>query len=570
LKNKYSLLSCLLIALTFIICRLNYTDSSKGNVLPVKVTTWDALGYYLYLPAQLIYHDEKELKWFPKIDSMYSLSGGQFYQANRHKNGNYVFKYLEGVSILQLPFFLVAHVIALNSQYPADGFSAPYQYAIAWGCIFYCLLAIFLLRKILLLYFSDLAVAISLILLILASNAIQYIAIEGGQSHGYIFPLYVFILYATIMWHQQKKKAWIFLIGFIIGLATICRPTEAVMLFIPLLWGIRTKKEFIEKCRFILQNKTQWLFLVLGGCLAILPQLLYWKRVTGSFVYDVGSKWDFLNPHFRVLFGGEKGWFIYTPITIFFVIGLFFMKDKIFKKSIITFCLLNIYIIIAWHIWRYGGSYSCRALVQSYPIFAFPLASFIEYILLKRWQLIMIPISIYLIGVNLFQIKQYNQNIIHYDDMNFAYYQSIYLNPKPSPLDLSLLDTKDRISNESNFDQRMVDHQTHEIELKNNTILFKNHFTNKTEKEVWYKFDIQLKLIGGIWDAYWVARLNDQETKIRLSNALTKEGEINRYSFFIRSKTMGSNSDLELKLLGNDNLKGVLVESEIHEFVKKE
>lgn len=182
--------------------RIGYTD--KSAQLPIKVTTWDALGYYMYLPASFIYHDEKDLHWFPKIDSTYSLSGGNLYQANRQANGAFVFKYLEGVSIIQLPAFFIAHWYAKFSDYPADGFSAPYQFAIAWWCILCCITSIFLLRKILLRYYSDHIVSITLLLLLLASNFIQYVSIDSAQSHGYIFPLYVLIIFFTIKWHETK------------------------------------------------------------------------------------------------------------------------------------------------------------------------------------------------------------------------------------------------------------------------------------------------------------------------------------------------------------------------------
>lgn len=65
---------------------------------------------------------------------------------------------------------------------------------------------------------------------------------------------------------------------------------------------------------------------VLFGLVGILPQLVYWQVATGFPVYNVGSKWFFLTPWFRVLFGIHNGWFIYTPIAIVFIVGLFFMK----------------------------------------------------------------------------------------------------------------------------------------------------------------------------------------------------------------------------------------------------
>lgn len=59
LRNKYSYISVFGILLIFITTRL--LNVSYEQTDPLKVTTWDALGYYLYLPAIFIYHDYKKL-----------------------------------------------------------------------------------------------------------------------------------------------------------------------------------------------------------------------------------------------------------------------------------------------------------------------------------------------------------------------------------------------------------------------------------------------------------------------------------------------------------------------------
>jgi hypothetical protein len=140
-----------------------------------------------------------------------------------------------------------------------------------------------------------------------------------------------------------------------------------------------------------------------------------------------------------VLFGGEKGWFIYTPITILFIVGLFLMRGRSWRKSVLTFTLLNLWIVIAWHDWHYGGSYSTRAMVQSYPVLALPFAALVERALATRWKYIFLPLCVYLLAVNLFQIKQYNNGVLHYDRMNFAYYRAIYLNPNVTDEDRRLM-----------------------------------------------------------------------------------------------------------------------------------
>lgn len=535
MKFSFSIVSTLVVAVVLIVVRLAYTDNKA--TLPVKVTTWDALGYYMYLPSAVIYHDDTSFAWYQAIEKQYQLSGGELYQVSKLANGRHVYKYLRGVSLMQMPFFYLAHFYASNSnRFPADGFSAPYQYAVAWGALFYCIVALFLLRSILLRYYSDRIVAIALLLLILASNAIQYIAIEGGQSHAYIFPLYVFILYATIKWHECYKVFWVFLIGYIIGLAMISRPTEAIMLFIPLLWQIGNNEAWKQKWQIVKQDKKQLLFVVIGGLLGILPQLLYWKRITGSWVYDVGSKWDFLNPHVRVLVGWEKGWFIYTPVTILFFVGLFLIKNKTVKTSVITFCLLNIYIIIAWHIWRYGGSYSTRALMQSYPIFALPLCASIEYIYSKKIKWMLLPLSAYLIFVNLFQIGQYNKNILHYDDMNRKYYSAIYLNPLPSALDMSLLDTEDILHDESSFTKKILLNDTIKKAMHSNEVLYVD--TIATKRNSYMKIHARINSYNNLWGRYLKASLKNKadnnEVKIRLFHPLAKENTTNEYSFYVK------------------------------------
>jgi hypothetical protein len=413
MRKYLSLIVCIIVAAVLIQHRLSYSDICKHQ-RQLKVTTWDALGYYMYLPGIFIYNDVTELKWFPDIDKQYNLSGGEVYQASKHKNGNYVFKYLGGVSILQAPFFFIGHTIAKQYNFPQDGFSPPYQYSIAFGAVLWCIIAFFVLRRILLRYFSDLTVAVTLLLLALATNLIQYVSVDSAMSHAWIFPLYVLVLYTTIKWHDTQKGFWAFLTGLIIGLATISRPTEAVMLFIPLFWNTHTKEAAKQKWQMVKTHKTHIYFTVLGGIIGVLPQLIYWKIATGSFIYDVGSKWDFANPHWRVLFGPEKGWFVYTPITICFIVGFFFMKNMPFRKSVLWFCLLNIYVIIAWNDWRYGSSYSTRALSQSYAVFALPFAMFIEKINSTKWKWLFYAVCIYLVWMNFSQMYQYNQGMLEH------------------------------------------------------------------------------------------------------------------------------------------------------------
>lgn len=409
-QNYLSILAVGIILTVFLIQRFAYFTNNDRN--GYNATSWDALGYYLYLPSTFIYDDVKELKWFPEKDSIYQMSGGHFYQGIQLENGNYSFKYLSGVAIMETPFFFIGHQIAKWENEPQDGFSWPYQYAILFGAIFWFFIGLLILRKVLLVYFNEWVTAITLLLLCVTSNLIQYVSVDGAMSHSFIFPLYAAVLWYTIKWHKEPKLKYAILIGIISGIAVISRPTELIIMFIPLLWKFEPTNVTETKWQFLKRNKSQLLTVIGGGILGILPQLLYWKYTTGSFIFDVGSKWYFLNPWWRVLFGPEKGWFLYTPVAILMVAGFFFMKDRPFKRSVLIFCLLNIWIIISWSDWKYGASYSTRALTHSYPVFAMALACIVEYLWNSRYKWWLPVLGVLLIWLNFTQLKTYNSGIL--------------------------------------------------------------------------------------------------------------------------------------------------------------
>lgn len=413
----YSKLALFIIAV-FFICERNFTQTQHDAALPVKVTTWDALGYYMYLPATIIYKDLRQLQFYDSIEHKYHLMGDRFYQFNKTDNGYYTGKYFVGIAVLQLPFFLIAHSLA-NIK---DGFSLPYQYGIAYGAIIWVFISLIFFRNFLLQYFSDKVVAIGLLLAIIGTNALQYIAVEGAQSHAWIFPLYVYILILSASWHKHKTYLKSFVIGIVLGLAMMCRPTEGVMLFIPLLWNF-DKKTFLS---FIKNNLFHFTIVFIAMLITFSPQLYYWKYTTGHWIYDVGSKWDFFKPHFQVLTGEEKGWLVYTPLCVLFIIGLFFIKNKEYKVAVTTFIILNIWIVIAWHIWRYGGSYSARALMQSTPVMILPMLVIIEKILNAKYRVLWMTVFVYFLCLNVFQIFQYNYGVLHFDRNTWQYYKKVY------------------------------------------------------------------------------------------------------------------------------------------------
>lgn len=384
----------------------------------------------MYLPALFIYQDLDGLSFFPDIIENY-LNTTSYYQALPVENGNMLIKYPIGLSIFYLPFFLLGHLFAFLLGFPMDGYSAPYQVAIGFSSVVYSILALKILRKHLLTWFSDKAVGFSLILLALGTNYLQYVSIDGAMPHAYLFFLYSLILHFTIKWHEAYRPSHAILLGVLIGWAVVSRPTDLLVILIPLLWGMERMNELSEQVQRFLKKWKHLVLAILGGMSIIALQLLYWKGIGGQWInnqYEEHFQW--LSPNtWKILFSWEKGWLVYTPLVGLILLGFIplYKHQKQLFFPLFVFFLINLYVLSAWSSWKYAGSYSCRAYVQSYAVLIFPLAAMFEWILIQRKRAIILGVIIpMLIGLNLFQIWQYNQGIILAEGNSRGYYFQIF------------------------------------------------------------------------------------------------------------------------------------------------
>ncbi len=351
--------------------------------------SWDAGGYYWYLPSIFIYHDLKQQAFKDSIMQQYSPTPDVFQYAYKHESGNYVIRYTIGTAILEAPFFFIAHAIAKPLGFPADGFSKPYQFMIYLGGVLFALLGLWYLRKLLLYYYNDRTVAIVLLLLVFGTNYLNYSGIDVGMTHSWLFTLYVFILLNTHYYYKTLRQKYLLRLGVLIGMAGLIRPPEVISALVPLLWGMErlSVSAIKEKVLFLKKQVRHILPAVLICGLILSIQFIYWKYTTGDwFVYtyqDQGFSW--LHPHVKLYaFNYQSGWLTYTPMMLVAIIGILaFIRWGKNKVAIMTMILVNYYIVSAWDIWDYGG-YGGRAMIQNYPLLLFPLASFVRFIQGKK------------------------------------------------------------------------------------------------------------------------------------------------------------------------------------------
>ena len=124
----------------------NWTRSTdKGERGVIK---WDVISYYGYLPATFIYGDVK-------LGFVYDrefVNDNKFWFSNL-ENGNRLIQTSMGLSILYSPFFFTAHLLAPIFGEVRDGFSAIYQFFLVLSALFYVMIGLIFLRRILLKYF---------------------------------------------------------------------------------------------------------------------------------------------------------------------------------------------------------------------------------------------------------------------------------------------------------------------------------------------------------------------------------------------------------------------------------
>lgn len=471
----------------YIICILSILGSAlyypRWNQLGTEATiSWDTAGYYYYLPAAFIYKDLKKIGFKDEITKKYQPSGS-FYQAFLHEpSGNYVMKYSIGQAVMISPFFLLGHAYAsISDTYPADGFSKPYQRAIHWGSLFIAFLGLWFCRKNLLEYFDETATAFTLLFLTIGTNYLNYTAFDGAMTHNWLFTIYALLIWTSIQWHKKPTWTRSAAIGVLIGLAALTRPTDIIALIIPVFWGMRLTFLGIRE-RFIFLSKKfgHLAFATIITAAIGSIQIIYWLYVTGEpVVYsyqDQYFEWDI--PHLQdVLISYRSGWLTYSPVMVFAIIGLFFnlawQKFDIFF-AVLFFSLLNYYIVSSWSIWWYGGSLGMRALIQSYPIWVFPFAAFLTWMLRKNWRnFVFLPILFFFCAMNIF----FTRGPIDAEYMNKTYYWHSLFNFDVTDQDKLLLD-----SNEGFFEERKNVETVLESGIENAIIDSTKIYWRNTEK----------------------------------------------------------------------------------------
>lgn len=395
----------------------------------------DAWGYYIYLPSAFVSHDITTLSHVGEIRKKYNpwieekkVTEGWIQEVHNAPNGNPVIKYTSGVALMLSPFFLIAHALALSFGLEANGFGPVYWLSAYLGVIAWVFLGLVVLYRTMIRYFDPRIVLGSLVMIVLGSNLYYFLSYNSPMSHAPLFALYALLIGVTDRFYRNPRWDLALWTGLICGGITMIRPVEVICILVPLFWGI---KGISDRFRFLKSNGKLLLVALAGFFLSIFPQLLYWKVVTGQWIYYSygGEGFDFRHPRIlEGLTGFMNGWLVYTPMFLLAIPGMLvlYRRHRGIFIPVTLLVLLHVYIVFSWHNWYYINSFGSRPMVDLYALLAFPLAGGIQWLGVGWRKYLLIPVCLFFVALNQFQTWQVSRGMLSSEEGNPAYYQALF------------------------------------------------------------------------------------------------------------------------------------------------
>ncbi len=352
-----------------------------------EVISSDAKGYYMYLPSVFIYN------------GIHNVTDTNFVGLITNKKGEAYPKFTCGVAYCYLPFFLCAHAYARVFHYQASGFSPPYQYGILMAGVCWTFLGLFLLKKLLLRYFSRVAAWLSILCIALGTNLYSYGTLGVGMSHVYSFALFAAAILLMDSYYALPSKRNAILLALVLGWIVLIRPTGASIFVFLFLYRVVSFTDLKERVKFFRTHLADLLLALPFFIGIIFPQLLYWKEMSGHWV-----KYSYQDERFiywsspkiaAVLFDVQNGWLLYSPVLLFLFWALLAKRRDPRTNFLATTLLLLVitYLFASWWMWNFGGAFGHRCYVDYYALLALPLAVTMEHIISAK-KYVKIPLLI--------------------------------------------------------------------------------------------------------------------------------------------------------------------------------
>ncbi len=402
-----------------------FVDNKKSGIIRS-----DGLGYYSYLPAMFIYGDYTQSFVAKAYQDNYK--DGFVPEYMQIVNDRPVDKYFFGEAVLIYPFFILAHILSLILDQPADGYSIFYQYFTGFAAIFYVFLGCIFLSRLLKHYGTPPGTIFLInVVMVFGTNLFHYAVVEPSMSHAFSYSMVAGFLFFTKESIVNKKSLYILGAFIMLALVTLIRPVNAIIILaIPFLTG--SKKNLLNYFKYLLKEYKIVITSALFAAFIISLQCLLWYLQTGKWIVYAYTyeRFNFNSPEImNVLFSYRKGLFVWTPILFFSLTGLIHLiiKNKFSFISIVILLSVLIYVISCWYMWYYGMSFGFRPMIEFFPLFAILLALGFSTFNKRYSKFILVFLCLACLYVNQVQAYQYRNYILHWSVMSKEKYWKVFL-----------------------------------------------------------------------------------------------------------------------------------------------
>ena len=331
----------------------------------------DEVQYFSYLRSLWFDRDvsfENEYRYFYEHDIAQSEGYHETFLERETAVGRRVNYGTIGSALLWSPFYAVADVwTRMTGTAEANGFSAPYVRAVAYGSAFYGFAAILLSirasRTILPELRGPAYATWAAVAVWLGTPLLFYMYVAPPFSHACsAFGVALFVN----VWLRVRERwsvSGVFALGLSAALLAMIREQDVFVTVGPLVDGA-----------LAMAFARRWVLVAAGGvagfCIGYLPQLAAYSALNGypGPAQHVTRKMFWYAPHaLQVLFSSRHGFFFWTPLALIAIAGLALLLRRRETRRIAACALLmvasQVYVAGSVASWTVAGAFGQRRFV---------------------------------------------------------------------------------------------------------------------------------------------------------------------------------------------------------------
>ncbi len=339
-----------------------------------RIYSSDEIQYFAYLRSAWFDRDlsfQNEYQYF--YDRGISKSDGfhETFLERTTETGRRINFATIGCAMLWSPFYLAGDLLARAGGWAVDGFSKPYVAAVAYGSAAYGFLALVL--AVLCAARLGLNGFRAALVVWLGTPLFFYMYVAPPFSHACSAFGVALFTYVWLRVRDEWSPRGLLALGAAAALMAMIREQDAFFAAGPALdFGLSALRGVRDPSQRLQPRAQSLVAGVLAFALVYTPQIATYLILNGHVGphASVGHKMNWGAPHaLQVLFSPEHGFFVWTPLALLAVAGMFFVsRERERRRQDVALCLLvmvglQIYVGGSVESWTVAGAFGQRRFI---------------------------------------------------------------------------------------------------------------------------------------------------------------------------------------------------------------